>query len=118
MSRFEQASPMLRRLHDLVSQLPAESATVTRLAEALAMSVRTLAGKVSCETGVPVAEDIRRIKLNQVSERLILTSTPVSTISADLGFSSESNMRRMFKVLTSMTPAEYRNTFSRQSRGH
>lgn len=51
----------------------------------------------------------------QVSERLVLTSVPVSTISADLGFSSDSNMRRMFKVLTSMTPAEYRRTYARQA---
>lgn len=113
MSLIEQASPMLRRLHDLVVELPAESATVTRLAEALAMSARTLARKVGYETGVPVAEYVRRIKLNQLSERLVLTSTPISTISADLGFSSDSNMRRMFKALTSMTPAEYRNSFSR-----
>jgi len=45
----------------------------------------------------------------------VLTSVPVSTISADLGFSSDSNMRRMFKVLTSMTPAEYRRTYARQA---
>jgi len=48
----------------------------------------------------------------------VLTSMPVSTISADLGFSSDSNMRRMFKVLTSMTPVEFRRRYSRQSWGN
>ncbi len=115
MSLIEQASPMLRRLHDQVARLPAEAATVTRLAEALGMSTRTLARKVSSETGATIADYARRVKLNQVSERLVLTSAPVNTISADLGFSSDSNMRRMFKILTSMTPAEYRRKFSRQS---
>jgi len=115
MSLMEQASPMLRRLHDLVGRLPAESITVTCLAEALGMSARTLARKVIGETGVTIAEYARRVKLNQVSERLVLTSMPVSTISADLGFSSDSNMRRMFKVLTSMNPVEFRRKYSRQS---
>lgn len=115
MSLIEQGSPMLRRLHAQVGQLPAESITVTSLADALGMSARTLARKVVSETGVPIAEYARRVKLNQVSERLVLTSVPVSTISADLGFSSDSNMRRMFKVLTSMTPVEYRRKYSRQS---
>ena len=112
MSLIQQGSAMLRRLHALVGQLPAESITVTRLADALGMSARTLARKVISETGVPVAEYARRVKLNQVSERLVLTSVPVS---ADLGFSSDSNMRRMFKSLTSMTPVEYRGRYSRRS---
>ncbi|MFT0737393.1 GlxA family transcriptional regulator [Ralstonia wenshanensis] len=114
MSLMEQASPMLRRLHDVVGRLPTESITVTCLAKALGMSARTLARKVVGETGVTIAEYARRIKLNQVSERLVSTSMPVSTISADLGFSSDSNMRRMFKVLTLMTPAEYRRKYSTQ----
>lgn len=115
MSLVEQASPVLRRLHDLVRRLPAESITVTCLAETLGMSARTLARRVVGETGVTIAEYARRVKLKQVSERLALTSMPASAISADLGFSSDSNMRRMFKVVTSMTPAEYRRKYSRQS---
>lgn len=69
--------------------------------------------KVSSETGFTVAAYDRRIKLNQASERLILTSSPLSTISAELGFSSDSNMRRMFKELTALTSAEYRQKFGR-----
>ncbi|MGT2428341.1 helix-turn-helix domain-containing protein [Cupriavidus basilensis] len=55
----------------------------------------------------------RCIKLNQVSDRLIHTTSPVSVLSAELGFSSDSNMRRMFKELTSLTPLEYRQRFAR-----
>ncbi|WP_306108906.1 helix-turn-helix domain-containing protein [Pseudomonas sp. ANT_J12] len=32
-------------------------------------------------------------------------------MSLELGFSSDSNMRRMFKELTGLTPAEYRQKF-------
>jgi AraC-like DNA-binding protein len=68
---------------------------------------------VAAGTGLPVAGFLRRIKLNQVSERLIQTSASASTISAALGFSSDSSMRRMFKELTGLTPAEYRQAFGR-----
>ncbi|MGF6660437.1 transcriptional regulator GlxA family with amidase domain [Paraburkholderia atlantica] len=54
-----------------------------------------------------------KIKLDQVSERLIMTSAPASTISAELGFSSDSGMRRMFKDLTALTPSQYRQMFGR-----
>lgn len=113
MSLIEQSSSLLRQLHALVEQLPAEQISVQRLAEQLGMSERTLARKVSSETGVAIAAYARCIKLNQVSERLIRTSSSVSALSAELGFSSDSNLRRMFKELTSLTPLEYRQRFAR-----
>jgi len=113
MSLIEQPSPLLRQLHAMVERLPAEQITMQQLAGKLGMSERTLARKVHSETGFTGAAYARRIKLNQVSERLILTSLPVSTISAELGFSSDSNMRRMFRELTLLTPAEYRQKFGR-----
>ena len=112
-SLMEQAGPLLRRLHGLIERLPAEQTTVAVLAERLGMSERTLARRVHAETGQAVARYARLIKLNQVSERLILTALPVTSISAELGFSSDSNLRRMFKELTGLTPAEYRQRFAR-----
>ncbi|MDF3933695.1 GlxA family transcriptional regulator [Pseudomonas citronellolis] len=113
LSLIEQPSELLRRLHGLVQKLPAEQVTVQRLAEALGLSERTLARKVRAETGTAVAAYARRIKLSQVSERLTLTSAPIKSISDELGFSSDSNLRRMFKELTELTPAAYRQRFAR-----
>ena len=45
--------------------------------------------------------------------RLTLTSAPIKSISDELGFSSDSNLRRMFKELTELTPAAYRQRFAR-----
>lgn len=112
-SLMENSERLLRKLIVLVEKLPAEQLTVEKLADKLGMSTRTLARKVKKETGLAVAMYARVIKLNQVSERLTLTSSTVSTISLELGFSSDSNMRRMFKELTALTPAEYRQKFGR-----
>jgi transcriptional regulator GlxA family with amidase domain len=108
-----QPDKLIRELHVIAEQMPASEATVSRLARELNITERTLARKVSAATGSPVASYVRRIKLNQVSERLINTSLPASSISAELGFSSDTGMRRMFKELTQLTPAQYRQAFSR-----
>lgn len=113
MNLIEQPDRLLRKLYAAAEQIPATEVTVQRLAQALNTSERTLARKVIAATGLSVANYVRRIKLNQASERLILTSAPASTISAELGFSSDASMRRMFKALTALTPAEYRLAFGR-----
>ena len=113
MNLIDQPDRLLRRLYAVVEQIAATEVTVHRLAKDLNTSERTLARKVIAATGLSIGAYVRRIKLNQVSERLILTSVPASTISAELGFSSDSSMRRMFKELTSLTPAGYRRAFGR-----
>jgi len=110
---IEQKDSMLRKLHLAVEQLPASEATLARLAGLLHTSERTLARKVLAASGVPAAAYIRRIKLKQVSERLVYTRASATTISIELGFSSDSGMRRTFKDLTGLTPAQYRLNFSR-----
>lgn len=112
-SLMEQPSPLLRQVHGLIEQLPAEQVTVQVMAGRLGLSERTLARRIKAETGQTVAAFARRVKLNQASERLTLTALPVTTISDELGFSSDSNLRRMFKALTGMTPAAYRQAFGR-----
>lgn len=114
LSLIQQPSALLRRLHASVEALPAGQLTVAKLAERLDMSSRTLARKVKEETGCAAAVYSRRIKLAQVAERLTLTSASLSTISHELGFSSDSNLQRMFKALTHLTPLQYRQRFSRQ----
>ncbi|MFZ4289504.1 GlxA family transcriptional regulator [Variovorax sp. HJSM1_2] len=112
-SLMAQPNPLLRRIHALIEKLPAEHITLQKMAQTLGMSERTLARKVESAAGVPAGRYTRHIKLAQVGERITLTSAPISTISAELGFSSDSNMRRMFKELTGLTPAAYRQRFAR-----
>lgn len=110
---IQQPDGLLRRLHGLIEQMPAQQITVKALADRLAMSERTLARKVASETGQTVAAYARCIKLNQVGERLTFTSLPLASIGAELGFSSSSNLQRTFKALTGLTPVEYRRQFGR-----
>lgn len=111
MGLIEQPGKLLRKLDALLEQMPAAQITIKTLAGILGMSERTLARKVRDETGLALGTYARRIKLRQVGERVTLTSAPVSMISIELGFSSDSSMRRMLKGLTGVSPTKYRQKF-------
>lgn len=110
---MEQTDPLLRKLAAIVAQMPAAQITVQILAEKLNLTERTLARKVSTLTEIPVASYARQLKLHQVSEQLIWSSAPVNSISQELGFSDESNLRRQFKQATGLSPVQYRKKFAR-----
>ena len=102
------ADPTLRRAVLWVQRCPATALRVPALAEALALSPRTLARRVQAHTGLPAAEWMRRIKLRQASEALRDTELPLKRIAQDLGFASESGLHRAFRQATGQTPLAYR----------
>ena len=91
-----------------VQRSPASALRLPALAEALAMSPRTLARRVHAHTGLSAALWMRRIKLRQVSEALCDTARPLKRIAEDLGFSSEAGLHRAFQQATGQTPLAYR----------
>jgi transcriptional regulator GlxA family with amidase domain len=100
--------PTLRRAVLWVQRSPASALRLPALAEALAMSPRTLARRVHAHTGLSAALWMRRIKLRQVSEALCDTARPLKRIAEDLGFSSEAGLHRAFQQATGQTPLAYR----------
>jgi transcriptional regulator GlxA family with amidase domain len=111
MDLVQQGDVFMQQVFLTAQQLPATRVTLRRLADDLSTTESTLARRIAAATGLPAAGYLRRIKLHQASERLIRSSTPASAISAALGFSTETSMRRMFKDLTGLTPSEYREQY-------
>ncbi|WP_222846757.1 helix-turn-helix domain-containing protein [Chitinolyticbacter meiyuanensis] len=107
------ADPWLRRLRLAIEACPAAELTAARLAAALAVSPRTLARKASAAGAAAVGDYARRVKLNQVAEQLAHTALPLARIAEVLGFADESSLRRAFRQVAGMTPAEYRRTYQR-----
>ncbi|GHD56468.1 GlxA family transcriptional regulator [Jeongeupia chitinilytica] len=110
---LSQRDALLQKLHHWVRRLPASGLSVAALADRLAVSERTLARKVAAATGDTAANYIRTVKLHQLAERLAASQKPASSISDDLGFSSDAVMRRMFRQLTGLTPNAYRQLYGR-----
>ena len=100
--------PTLRRALLWVQRCPATALRLPALAEALALSPRTLARRVQAHTGLSAALWMRRIKLRQVGEALCDTPLPLKRIAEDLGFASEAGLHRAFQQATGQTPLAYR----------
>jgi len=96
-----------------VENMPANQLSTSMLAGAMMVSERTLARKIKSATGYATMHFMRLIKLNQASEELILTQTPISVISEQLGYLDDGSFRRTFKAVTGHSPSEYRQTFKR-----
>ncbi|SMC27602.1 Transcriptional regulator GlxA family, contains an amidase domain and an AraC-type DNA-binding HTH domain [Andreprevotia lacus DSM 23236] len=105
------ADPWLRRLRLAIEDCPAGALTVARLAEVMAVSPRTLARKAAAAGADGVGEYARRVKLNQVAEQLAHTALPLVRIADALGFADETSLRRAFRQVSGMTPAEYRRAY-------
>ncbi|TJZ67130.1 GlxA family transcriptional regulator [Chitiniphilus eburneus] len=105
--------PWLRQLRFAIEAVPASELTVARLAARLAVSPRTLARKTVTAGAGPVGEYARQVKLNQVAEQLAHTRLSLTRIAEAVGFADESSLRRAFKQVSGMTPAEYRHAYQR-----
>ena len=59
-------------------------------------------------TGVTLVDYINFMRISRAQELLISTQENISTIADELGFSSVSYFSRVFKNITNITPADYR----------
>lgn len=103
--------PVLRGLLLFAHRTPARALDLTRAAEHLNVSVRTLCRQVKGATGLAAGDWLRRAKLHQAGEALRRTRAPVKTICDELGFASEASLHRGFKSATGMTPSAYRQAY-------
>ena len=62
-----------------------------------------------------VSEYITRIRIGDACARLASTEQPIAHIADVIGYGTFANFNRQFKLLTSMTPREYRAHFRRAS---
>ena len=61
--------------------------------------------------GCSVGEYIRRLRIDYASRQLSTTDTSLAEIGAAAGFSDQSHFSKSFKLITGMTPAQYRIIF-------
>ena len=85
-----------------------EPVDIEALAKAMFMSRTYLAAKFKKETGSTLTDFILKEKTEEAKRLLRYTDKHLTSISAYLGFSSQSHFSRTFKKYTGKTPLEYR----------
>ena len=58
-----------------------------------------------------VGEYVRRVRVDFAASQLSSSDTPLAEVAIAAGFCDQSHFSKTFKVLTGMTPAQYRSTF-------
>jgi len=87
--------------------------TLLELADVTALSVSALHRMFRKHARTNVSEYITRIRIGDACARLASTEQPIAHIADAVGYGTFANFNRQFKLLTSMTPREYRAHFRR-----
>ncbi len=72
------------------------------------MSRSRLSTRFKDETGKNLSDFIAEKRIEEAKRLLEFTDKPIVAISAYLGFSSQSHFSKVFRKLSKMTPASYR----------
>jgi len=89
--------------------------TLHELTDVAALSVSGLHRMFRKHARTNVSEYVTRIRVGDACARLASTEQPIAHIADAVGYGTFANFNRQFKLLTSMTPREYRAYFRRSS---
>jgi len=98
---------VLREIEDHIS----EELTNKRLAQVANMAVNSFARVFKDEIGVPPQQFVRERRVQKTSILLHHTSEPIEEIARLSGFCDRFHLARVFKEVTSYSPAQYRKQF-------
>ena len=108
----ERIDRVLAHIHEHYTQ----ELTLQELANVAALSVSALHRMFRKHARTNVSEYITRIRVGDACARLASTEQPIAHIADAVGYGTFANFNRQFKLLTSMTPREYRAYFRRAAK--
>ena len=103
----ESGIALLRRLDAEVLRQLSPPPTIGVLAEALNMSVSSLAHRFRRETGMSVMERVRWLRIREARAQLTQPGASVKAVARKLAFSSPFHLSKVFHDITGMTPGAY-----------
>jgi len=98
----------LRQARELMHDRLGDSITLSAVASAVGVNASHLARTFRKRYGCTMGEYLRRLRIERASRELIMSCSSISEISLRAGFFDQSHFSKVFRRLTGMTPAEYR----------
>lgn len=92
-----------------------ETIQVDELADQVALSRRTLERRFKKATHNTVTEYIQRVKVEAAKRDLETTRKNVNEVMYEVGYSDIKSFRNLFRKITGLTPAEYRDKYNREA---
>ena len=98
---------LLHRVDRTVSEALSSPPSLDELAEALHMSVSSLAHRFKAETGFTVVDRVRWLRIREARRLLAQPGATVKGAAHELGFSSPAYFSRVFTEVSGITPVSY-----------
>jgi transcriptional regulator GlxA family with amidase domain len=111
MSAGKDEDPILTRVHRFVSEHMTEALSIDDLANAAAVSRRTLSRVFAKHAKVTPAVYVEQVRVDSARKLLEESDVPLKTVAFQCGFHSASHMRTTFSRRLSVTPQQYRQRF-------
>jgi AraC-like DNA-binding protein len=104
--RLGQEKKAVQQVRDYIDEHFAESVTLNTLAQHVSLSPYYLLRVFRAEVGMPPYAYLESVRIGH-TQQLIKAGKPLSEVSAEVGFSSQSHMTRQFKKIIGVTPGQY-----------
>ena len=99
-------------LHDWIGTNLDSDLSLSRLAVQSRMSERSFGRRYAEATGMTPGRAVERLRVDTARQLLAETTMPIKRIAQRCGFGTEETMRRSFRRLQGVGPADYRSRFS------
>lgn len=107
------SEPLVQKSVEWLSKRMAQPVSMRELARDMCVSYRTLNRRFLETTGLSPLSYLHGLRIECAKELLECTAQGIETITLAVGYEDISSFRRLFKRSTGITPAQYRQQFSR-----
>ncbi len=108
--------PEVKKVQDLIERKVEERVTVDVLADKVAVGRRSLERRFRSATGNSVHEYIQRVKIEAAKRRFESSRKNINEVMYEVGYSDTKAFRTVFKKITGLTPAEYRQKYNKMAK--
>ena len=109
----QQEDAFLKKVKDIMqNHLSDPQFSITQLAQKIALSNTQLHRKVVALTGQPPIKLMKTMRINKAKELLLTTTSTISEVAYQVGFSDPSYFSKTFKSAQGLSPKDYRQKMS------
>ncbi len=105
--------PRIGRVLDHIHAHYRERISIETLADVAALSVSGFHRLFRRHTRLTVGDYVAELRIGQACALLVNTRRPIAHIADEVGYANLANFNRQFRALRSITPREFRRSFSR-----
>ncbi len=105
----------VKKAQEYIEQHYIHKIIVDELADEFAMGRRSLERRFKKTTSNTVTKYVQRVKIEAAKKSFETNRKNINEVLFDVGYTDIKAFRNVFKKITSMTPIDYRNKFSRDA---